>query len=230
MQVLELAHPLRGSPWSCRAFGETETTLICRRIFSKAGYRVALIARRAEGIQNTAKEIKESGGEVSALPFNSFAGSTVITQALPLHVSSYSYASFTDAFKKIRSEWPDSPIRVAVFNAAANYRKPFLEVKEEEIKDSLETNVVAAFGFSREAILAFKEQTDNELGKKGTLIFTGATAAIRGNKTTSAFAAGKFGVRSLSQSLAKEFGPQGVHVSHVRFPLSANATVAHFLE
>jgi NAD(P)-dependent dehydrogenase (short-subunit alcohol dehydrogenase family) len=95
------------------------------------------------------------------------------------------------------------------------YWKPFLEVKEEEIRDSLDTNVAAAFGFSREAILAFKEQTENELGKKGTLIFTGATAAIRGNKTTSAFAAGRFGLRALSQSLAKEFGPQGVHVSHV---------------
>jgi NAD(P)-dependent dehydrogenase (short-subunit alcohol dehydrogenase family) len=76
--------------------------------------------------------------------------------------------------------------------------------------------VVAAFGFSREAILAFKDLVENEEGKKGTLIFTGATAALRGNKTTSAFAAGKFGLRALSQSLAKEFGSQGIHVSHVR--------------
>jgi NAD(P)-dependent dehydrogenase (short-subunit alcohol dehydrogenase family) len=141
-------------------------------------------------------------------------------KALSVPVSSYDYASFTEAFKKIRSEWPDSSVRVGVFNAGAGYWKPFLDVKEEEIRDSLETNVTAAFGFSREAILAFKDQEDNDLGKKGTLIFTGATAALRGNKTTSAFAAGKFGLRALSQSLAKEFGPQGIHVSHVSTPFS----------
>jgi NADP-dependent 3-hydroxy acid dehydrogenase YdfG len=45
--------------------------LIYSRIFSKAGYRIALIARRAEGVQNTAKEIREAGGEVSSLPFPS---------------------------------------------------------------------------------------------------------------------------------------------------------------
>lgn len=131
-------------------------------------------------------------------------------------VSAYDYATFADTFRKIRSEWPNTPIRSAVFNAGAGYWKSFLDVKEEEIRDSLDNNVIAAFGFAREAILAFKDQEENELGKKGTIIFTGATAALRGNKTTSAFAAGKFGLRALSQSLAKEFGPQGIHSAHVR--------------
>jgi NAD(P)-dependent dehydrogenase (short-subunit alcohol dehydrogenase family) len=134
---------------------------------------------------------------------------------LPLTVSSYDYAAFTDAFKKIRAEWPDSPIRVAVFNAGDGVWKPFLDVDEADVRKSLDSGVVGAFGFSREAILAFKELADTEEGKKGTLIFTGATAALRGNKTTSAFAAAKFGLRALSQSLAKEFGPQGIHVAHV---------------
>ena len=52
----------------------------------------------------------------------------------------------------------------------------------------------------------------NEVGKKGALIFTSATAAWRGNLTTSAFAAGKFGLRALSQSLNKEFGKENIHV------------------
>lgn len=51
------------------------------------------------------------------------------------------------------------------------------------------------------------------MGKRGALIFTSATAAWRGNLTTSAFAAGKFGLRALSQSLNKEFGKQNIHVS-----------------
>jgi NAD(P)-dependent dehydrogenase (short-subunit alcohol dehydrogenase family) len=134
-----------------------------------------------------------------------------------LTVSSYDYAAFEDAFKKIRAEWPDSQIRVGVFNAGDNIRKPFLDIDEQDVRTSLESSVVAAFGFSREAILAFQKLApDSEQGKKGTLILTGATAALRGNKTTSAFAASKFGLRALSQSLAKEFGPQGIHVSHVR--------------
>ena len=67
------------------------------------------------------------------------------------------------------------------------------------------------------AILAFKENQLDENGSRGTLIFTGATAAIRGNVTTSAFAAGKFGIRALSQSLAKEFGKENIHVGDTDF-------------
>ncbi len=47
-----------------------------------------------------------------------------------------------------------------------------------------------------------------------TLIFTGATASIKGGPTSSSFGVGKFGVRALSQSLAREFGPKGIHVAH----------------
>ncbi|THH07724.1 hypothetical protein EW146_g9223, partial [Bondarzewia mesenterica] len=54
-----------------------------------------------------------------------------------------------------------------------------------------------------------------EKGKRGTLLFTGATASLRGNVTTSAFATGKFGLRALAQSLSKEFGKENIHVAHV---------------
>ncbi|KAG7443824.1 uncharacterized protein BT62DRAFT_934777 [Guyanagaster necrorhizus] len=56
----------------------------------------------------------------------------------------------------------------------------------------------------------------DEKSKRGSLIFTGATASIRGNVTTSVFSAGKHALRALSQSLAKEFGKQNIHVSHVK--------------
>lgn len=80
----------------------------------------------------------------------------------------------------------------------------------------LQTNVAAAFAFSREAILDFKENEIQEsIGKRGTLIFTGATASLRGNVFTSAIAAAKHGQRALSQSLAKEFGRQNIHVAYV---------------
>lgn len=64
--------------------------------------------------------------------------------------------------------------------------------------------------------MAFKENDiEQPNGKRGALIFTGATAGIRGNVMTSAISAGKHGLRALSQSLAKEFGKENIHVSHV---------------
>ena len=90
--------------------------------------------------------------------------------------------------------------------------KPFLQITEEEIDHILETNVKAAFTISREAITSFQGQSLDEHGKRGTLLFTGVTAALRGNVTTSALSAAKFALRSLSQSLNKGFGKENIHV------------------
>jgi len=170
------------------------------RLFSKAGYNVALIARNAESLSKLADEIKSTGGDAGAFP-----------------IPSYTPASVQSAFASIKSRWPASPLRVALFNAGHFVRKPFLEISAEEVQDSVDTNIVAAFAFAKEVLLAFKElEIDEEggKGKRGTLLFTGATASLRGNTTTSAFATAKFGVRALAQSLAKEFGPQNIHVAH----------------
>jgi short-subunit dehydrogenase len=90
---------------------------------------------------------------------------------------------------------------------------PFLNVTQEQIQESVDTNIVAAFAFAREVILLFKDQELNEHGKRGTLIFTGAFHSVSGKELSSVFGAGKFGLRALSQSLNKEFGKQNIHVS-----------------
>ena len=105
-----------------------------------------------------------------------------------------------------------SEIRAALWNAGHGVWKPFLDVTEEDLSLVVSSTIVAPFAFAREVIRAFKENDEDALGKRGTLIFTGATASIRGNVTTSAFAAGKFALRSLSQSLSKEFGKDNIHV------------------
>ncbi|KAF9224769.1 NAD(P)-binding protein [Gyrodon lividus] len=185
----------------------TGTGAASARLFGKLGYRVALISRGPEHLNKVANEINQNGGE-----------------AAPFPVSDYTPNSIRSAFSSVRSRFPasTSPLRVAVFNAGYGIWKPFLEITDEEIRESLDTHVVASFAFSREVLLEFTKN-DPEIAseggkggsrKKGTLIFTGATAAIRGNTTTSAFAAGKFGIRALSQSLAKEFGKQNIHVAH----------------
>ncbi|CDO76840.1 hypothetical protein BN946_scf185033.g37 [Trametes cinnabarina] len=171
------------------------------RVFSKAGYRVALIARGADRVKKAADDINQSGGEAAAFP-----------------VESYTYKALTDVLGAIRAhKWTGSEkpeIRAALWNAGAGVRKPFLNVTEEDLQLVLDTNVNGAFAFAHQIVQAFKENEVDELGKRGTLIFTGATASIRGNVTTSAFAAGKFALRALSQSLNKEFGKQNIHVAH----------------
>lgn len=171
------------------------------RLFAKSGFRVALVARNAQDLKKTADDINASGGEAAAFPIKSYAYSEVI--------------SIFDAIKSHKWSSGDSaPIRAALYNTAAGVWKNFLDVTEEDLQSSLEANVTAAFAFSRASILAFQQNEVDELGKRGTLNFTGATASIRGNVTTSAFAAGKFALRALSQSLAKEFGKQNIHVAH----------------
>jgi len=167
------------------------------RVFAAVGYHVALIARNEDHLKNLADGITSSGGDAHAFP-----------------IANYDFKNINAAFASIKQHWPGEELRVAVWNAAHGVRKPFLEITEEDVGEALNTNVLAAFAFSRAAILEFKDQSLNEEGKRGTLIFTSATAAWRGNKTTSVFAAGKFAVRALSQSLNKEFGKQNIHVAH----------------
>jgi NAD(P)-dependent dehydrogenase (short-subunit alcohol dehydrogenase family) len=168
------------------------------RAFAAAGYRVALIARNPEHLKNVADEIVASGADAAAFP-----------------VKSYSYADIHTAFVEIKQRWPKGEIRVTVWNAAHNVRKPFLELTEEIVQESVQTNIVSAFAFARESILAFKDLELGDKGKRGALIFTSATSAWRGNKTTAAFSAGKHGERALAQSLNKEFGVQNIHISNV---------------
>ncbi|KAI8980023.1 NAD-P-binding protein [Trametes punicea] len=179
----------------------TGTGAATARVFSKAGYRVALIARNKEHLQRVVDELTSSGGEAAAFP-----------------ITGYTYSAISSVWDTIaRYEWPSgqpSDIRVALWNSGVEAFGSFLTVTEEAIQASLEVHVTSGFAFSRKAILAFQENDLDANGCRGTLLFTGATASIRGNVYTSAFAAGKFGIRALSQSLAKEFGKENIHVAH----------------
>ncbi|KAJ7279358.1 hypothetical protein C8J57DRAFT_1303109 [Mycena rebaudengoi] len=153
------------------------------RLFAKEGYTVALISRGAESLETLANAINNSGGHAEAFP-----------------VSAYGSDEITAAFSAIHSRYP-----VAIFNAAHAVWKPFLDITPEDIRESNKVNIEGSFAFARVAILAFQKNTITEgTGKKGTLVFTGATASLRGNVITSAIASGKF-------ALAKEFGKQNIH-------------------
>ncbi|TBU40318.1 NAD-P-binding protein [Dichomitus squalens] len=180
----------------------TGTGAAVARLFAKKGYRVALISRNPDHPNRLASEINNEGREAAAfiIPDYSYSATLSVFDTISAH--------------KWNSEGP-SELRVGVWNAGADAWKGFLDVTEQDIAKSVQVQVIAAFAFSRGAILKFKENPLDERGRRGTLIFTGATASLRGNVRTSTFATGKFGTRALSQSLAKEFGKQNIHVAHV---------------
>lgn len=171
------------------SFGSYDPT---SRVFSKAGYRVALIARNADSLNKFASELNSQGGEASTTTHSIRVipeGSSFVlissfpTQVAAFPIKEYSYKDIHSAFASIHSHFPDSELRAALWNAGYGVWKPFLELTEEEVTESVQTNVTAAFSFAREVVLAFKELPLNELGKRGTLVFTGATASLRGNTT-----------------------------------------------
>lgn len=157
-------------------------------MFSKAGYRVALIARNADSLNKFARELNSQDGEVRRFllhHLNVISDLLIVFKAAAFTIPQYGYKDIHNAFDAIKKHWPDSEIRVALWNAGYGVWKPFLDVKEEELAESLQTNVTGAFSFSREAVLAFKQLSLNDAGKRGTLVITGATASIRGNTTVS---------------------------------------------
>ena len=140
-------------------------------------------------------------------------------------MEAYTTEDITNAWNAIRAKYsaPEYAIGAAIFNVGHGVWKPFLDVTPNDVQQSLQV-VEAAFAFSREAVLAFKGNEISEpTGARGTLIFTGATASLKGNLTTSAFSAGKHALRALSQSLNKEFGKQNIHAS-LPFPRYAGLT------
>ncbi len=200
-----------------------------RRVFAKAGYYVALIARGPEKLQKVADEIAGdvsgavvrlldlySGPLVRNAPHLHIRGECIPVQIATFPVESYSYQALTDVFSAIRAhQWPSGPVelRAGVYNVGASVRKGFLDVTERDIQTVVDADIHGAFAFSHQLITAFKKNELDTKGKRGTLIFTGATASVRGNVTTSIFSAGKSALRALSQSLNKEFGKENIHVS-----------------
>ncbi|MDQ3387447.1 MAG: SDR family NAD(P)-dependent oxidoreductase [Actinomycetota bacterium] len=162
---------------------------IARR-FASQGFAVALMARREESVADVRKEIEESGGT-----------------ALPISTDATDPASVGSAFERIRSELGEP--EVFVYNAGAFEMGGILDISPEKFDECFKANCAGAFYAAQQVLPAMVE------AGRGTILLTGATAALRGGARFSALAVGKFGLRALAQSMAREFGPQGIHVAHV---------------
>jgi len=166
--------------------------------FSEA-YPVVLLARRPESYADVVAQIEKAGGKAIGI-------TTDATDA----------ASLASAFETIKKELPGLQLAAAVYNVRPNSRpsrRPFLELKIEDLDTSLNGNVRGLFNFAQAVVpLLLKSVEPSPLPPM--LLVTGATASIRGSKLWSVIAAGKSAGRILTQSLAREFGPAGVHVAH----------------
>lgn len=169
--------------------GEGLGSAVARR-FAAGGYKAVMWARNEEKVGGYAKDILARGGDAAGMRVDVRVEHEVI-----------------DACTRIERE--HGPVEVAVFNAGAQHRKPLLEITADQFEKVWRLGCLAGFVFGREAIRHMLPR------KRGTLLFTGATSALRGGANFAAFAAAKFGLRAVAQSMAREFGPQGIHVATV---------------
>jgi NAD(P)-dependent dehydrogenase (short-subunit alcohol dehydrogenase family) len=159
------------------------------RRFAKAGLTVALTGRNVDRVCSVAAEIAKAGGRAYALPGD--VSSAADVKRLTAEVQAF------------------GALRVAIFNAGNAVRGTPLEITPEQFESTWRGSTYAGFLFARATLpLLLAVGT-------GTLLFTGATASVRGRGPFVAFAAAKAGLRSLAQSVAREYGPRGVHVAHV---------------
>jgi NAD(P)-dependent dehydrogenase (short-subunit alcohol dehydrogenase family) len=160
------------------------------RRFAREDFAVALMARRKESVAGVREEIEGRGGT-----------------ALPVTADATDRGSVQAGFERVRAEVGDP--EVLVYNAGDFQVGGILDVSPERFDECFRANCAGAFYAAREVLPAMVERG------RGTILLTGATAALRGSARFAALAVGKFGLRALAQSMAREFGPQGVHVAHV---------------
>lgn len=154
------------------------------RLFAKNGLKVTLAARTTDDLDALVKEI---GGRAVDCD-----------------------ASKPDAVKKLFAgmEAAGGAPDVVVYNASYRTRGPFVELDPAEVERSL---IVSAFGGFLVAQEAVRRML---LRKHGAILLTGASASVKGYAQSAPFAMGKFALRGLAQSLARELQPQGIHVAH----------------
>jgi len=158
---------------------------------------VALLARNPANYESIVKEIREAGGH-----------------AIGISTDVSSPASVKNAFTEIQREFKGKKLAAAIYNVGGKFvRKPFLELTLEEYEAGYEANGKGFFLFAQATLPLLLDAVESS-PHPPSLIITGATASLRGSANMSSFASGKFALRATGQSLAREFGPKGVHVAH----------------
>ncbi|MBD3665579.1 SDR family NAD(P)-dependent oxidoreductase [Sulfitobacter aestuariivivens] len=104
------------------------------------------------------------------------------------------------------------PLGVAIYNPSARLRGPIIDLDPERVRRAIEVTAYGAFLMGQQAA---RLMLQNEGDKKGTILFTGASAGVKGFAQSAPFAMGKFAQRGLAQSMARELHPKGIHVAWI---------------
>lgn len=169
--------------------GDATGGAVARR-FAREGFAVCATRRSAAKVQALVEQIRAQGGTA-----HGFASDARVEGEVVALVE--------------RIEREIAPLDVVVFNIGGNVRFGIVETTERVYRQVWEMGALAGFLVGREAARVMLPRG------RGTILFTGATASLRGSAGFAAFAGAKHALRSLAQSMARELGPQGIHVAHV---------------
>jgi NAD(P)-dependent dehydrogenase (short-subunit alcohol dehydrogenase family) len=168
--------------------GDYIGSAIARR-FAREGYTVFAGRRSADKLAQLKSDIESAGGRCEARALDARKEEDVVN-----------FLNEADA---------RAPLEVCIFNPGANVNFPVLETTERVFRKVWEMACYGGFLTGREAARLMLARG------KGSILFTGATASLRGGKGYVAFASAKFGLRAVAQSMARELGPQNIHVAHL---------------
>ncbi len=187
------------NPKVCLVIGAGDATggAVAKR-FAREGYTVCATRRSLDKLAPLLTEIRAAGG--AAHGFGSDARKEDEVIALVEEIES-----------------SIGPIEVMVFNIGANSPNSILTETARRYTKMWEMACLAGFLTGREVakrMVARPESATQGRSHKGTIIFTGATASLRGSANFAGFSGGKMALRALAQSMARELGPMGVHVAH----------------
>ena len=178
-------------PSVCCVIGAGDATgSALARSFAKEGYTVCAARRNEAALKPLIDQITQEGWRAIAFGLDARREDPV-----------------TRFFDRVEQEV--GPTEVVVFNVGGNVRFPILETTAQKYFKVWEMCAMAGFLVGREATRVMLTRG------RGTLLFTGATASVRGAEGFAAFAGGKAALRALAQSMARELGPKGIHVAHV---------------
>jgi NAD(P)-dependent dehydrogenase (short-subunit alcohol dehydrogenase family) len=181
--------------------GDAIGAAVARR-FARGGYKVCVARREAAKSQALLDEAKTSGLDIRAFS-----------------VDARNEAEVQGLFARVEAEV--GPVEVCLFNAGSNVNKPLLETTEKLFFKAWELACYAGFLVGREAARHMVPRA------RGSILFTGATASIRGGNGFAAFAAAKFGLRAVAQSMARELGPKNIHVVHLLIDAGVDSKAIH---
>ena len=183
------SEPSNGFAWVVGVGASAGLGAALARRFARGGLTAVVTGRTQAQLDTVAHEIEAAGGKAMA--------------------ASGDVTSETDLRRILDSIESAGPLEAAIFNAGNNAWKPTLEIDAAMFEGLWRVGCLGGFLFGRETARVMLPRG------RGTLLFTGASASLRGRPQFTAFAAAKAGLRAVSQSMAREFGPQGIHVAHV---------------